>query len=226
MSISSYSDSVSRADILNALHRGLQGIDEAELDTLTDLASVCTYAPNTRLIHEDAIEDIFYFIVKGDVAVTVRVGADGERELGKRSVGQFFGEMALIDEGPRSASVTTLTETTTLELSASHFVSALTLCPNVALRIMRHVVSQLRHAIDENVQYYEEELAAARERETQLAQQVELLRIEIDQVRLQHEVHEVTDTDYFRTLRDKAGAMRERVNRDGGNKNPDRQEPS
>ncbi|MFN8482377.1 MAG: cyclic nucleotide-binding domain-containing protein [Anaerolineae bacterium] len=212
--------------MLAALRRGFAGIAEAELSTLCDLASVCTYPAATRLVHEDAIENLFYFLVKGDVSVTVKVGADGERELGRRSAGQFFGEMALIDSGPRSASVTTLTETTALELSTAHFVSALSLCPNVALRVMRHVVSQLRHAIDENVQYYEAELAAAREREIQLAQQVEMLRIEIDQVRLQHEVHEVTDTDYFRTLRDKAGAMRERLNRDGESKGASGQKES
>ncbi|MFN8497161.1 MAG: cyclic nucleotide-binding domain-containing protein [Anaerolineae bacterium] len=217
MSFSSQPETVTRADMLAALGRGFSGISDAELSTLCDLATVCTYPPQTRLIHEDAIEDQFYFIVKGDVSVTVKVGNESERELTKRTAGQFFGEMALIDRGPRSANVTTLVETTTLELSTSHFVSALSLCPNVALRIMQYIVSQLRHAIDQNTQYYEAELAAAREREMQLAQQVEMLRIEIDQARLQHEVHQVTDTDYFRSLTAKAGAMRERLNRDGGN---------
>ena len=212
---------VSRSDMLLALRGGFPNVDDAELNTLCDLATTCTYPPNTRLVHEDAIEDTFYFIIKGEVSVTVCVGDNAEHELTRRIAGQFFGEMALIDRGPRSASVTTLTETTALELSSSNFVSALALCPHVTVHIMQHIVSQLRNAVEENARYYEAELSAAREREKQLAQQVEMLRIQIDQARLQLDVHKVTDTDYFRDLQGKAGAMRERLNRDS----PDRKKP-
>ncbi len=218
MSASIERQPVSRSDMLRALHDGFTGVDEAELNTLCELATVCTYPPNTRLVHEDAIEDTFYFLIQGEVAITVQLSADAEHELARRTAGQFFGEMALIDRGPRSASVTTLTETTALELSTSHFVSALALCPHVTLRIMQHIVSQLRNAVEENARHYEAELAEAREREHQLAQQVELLRIEIDQARLQLDVHKVTDTDYFRDLQGKAGAMRERLNRDSADR--------
>ncbi len=48
------------------------------------------------------------------------------------------------------------------------------------------------------------------EREARLKQQVQELRIEIDEVKKAHQVAEITETDYFRTLSEKAARLRER----------------
>jgi hypothetical protein len=47
-------------------------------------------------------------------------------------------------------------------------------------------------------------------REAQLKQQIQVLRIEIDEVQKARQVSEITETDYFQTLQQKARALRER----------------
>ena len=71
--------------------------------------------------------------------------ADGEEmTLALMEAGDFFGEMALLDQGPRSASVRALTETTTLELSRESFEQLLLEEPTIAYGIMRELGKRLR----------------------------------------------------------------------------------
>ena len=53
-------------------------------------------------------------------------------------------------------------------------------------------------------------------REQSLRQQVQQLRVEIDEVKKAHQVAEITETDYFRELRDRAERMRQQQSQDPG----------
>jgi hypothetical protein len=54
-------------------------------------------------------------------------------------------------------------------------------------------------------------LAVVQRREAQLKQQIEQLKIEIDEVRRQKQVEEIVETDFFQNLKAKAAAMRAQV---------------
>lgn len=54
-------------------------------------------------------------------------------------------------------------------------------------------------------------LAAVQRREAQLKQQIEMLKIEIDEARRQQQVDEIVETDFFQNLKTKAAAMRAQV---------------
>ncbi len=89
-------------------------LDAHMLSTLRSLATVSSYPPGTPLTLQGQTERTFYVLESG-WAVVVRQMEDGEEHtlalLGPR---QSFGEMAILDDSPRMATVKTLTDATVL----------------------------------------------------------------------------------------------------------------
>lgn len=79
------------------------------------------------------------------------------------------------------------------------------------LKLLNTVASQATPAI-ENALLYEKALREAREREERLQQQIQALRIELDEVRQTKQVEEITETNYFQQLRSKADNLRDLLN--------------
>jgi MFS family permease len=79
------------------------------------------FAPGERIIVEGERGDDFFVIVAGEVIVTV----DG-KELNKLGPGDYFGEIAVLYDAPRSATVTATTELIVLSLDGPRFVAAVT----------------------------------------------------------------------------------------------------
>jgi len=75
------------------------------------------------------------------------------------------------------------------------------------LKLLTTVASQAAPPI-ENALLYEKTLREAREREAQLKKQIEALQIQIDEARTAKQVAEITETDYFQALREKADRLR------------------
>ncbi|MEC7263757.1 MAG: sigma 54-interacting transcriptional regulator [Bacteroidota bacterium] len=72
---------------------------------------------NHRIIQKGEIGDGMYLILKGKVKVH-----DKEHDYGTLAKGEYFGEYSLIDNKPRSVSVTALEETTLLKIQAANFL--------------------------------------------------------------------------------------------------------
>ncbi|MGA2286303.1 MAG: cyclic nucleotide-binding domain-containing protein [Dehalococcoidia bacterium] len=91
---------------------------------------------------EDAVA--FYLITKGRVSV-VR-GGDGKSQtaLASLTVGDFFGDMALLDSFPRSASIIASEDTECLVLSRWDFVAELRSNPNIAVQMLPVLSRRLR----------------------------------------------------------------------------------
>ena len=86
----------------------------------------------------------FYLITKGRVSV-VR-GAEGESQtaLAALGPGEFFGEMALLDSYPRSASVVAVEDTECLVLSRWDFTAELRSNPNIAVQMLPVLSRRIR----------------------------------------------------------------------------------
>ena len=82
-------------------------LSESQLITLFDSAEIIELKANTTFIHEGENDPCFYYIMKGAVSIFVNSGKK-EYVLATLTEGETVGEMALIDESPRSASVKTL----------------------------------------------------------------------------------------------------------------------
>jgi CRP/FNR family transcriptional regulator, cyclic AMP receptor protein len=95
-----------------------------------------------RVFAEGETGDALYMVMAG----TVRVHRE-ERLIAELGEGECFGEMALLDASPRSASVTALTEVSLLRISREDFQELLTDRPDVALGVIRVLTRRLRDAI-------------------------------------------------------------------------------
>ena len=101
------------------------------------------YAAGETLIHEGDLGDTAYSIVSGQVRVWKHV-SDGEIELARLGPGAIFGEMSLVDEKPRSASVTTVEPTRVKELKRAQFLECFQQDPEFATSLLRVLLERLR----------------------------------------------------------------------------------
>jgi len=124
--------------------RAFPGIKPDEIEELIANSKVRSYTPGAILCQENAVEDIFYMILEGDVEVTKVINNSEKRLLKTLSAGDFFGEMALIHDAPRAATVTAKSSITTLELDKAAFDRVLKNSSSVSLAMVREISSRLR----------------------------------------------------------------------------------
>lgn len=82
-----------------------EGLDESELQKIAALAKPRKYQRDEVIFHADERGDIFCLILRGKVKVTMISPEGKEIILSMLGPGDFFGEMALLDDEPRSATV-------------------------------------------------------------------------------------------------------------------------
>jgi hypothetical protein len=86
-----------------------------------------------------------YIIEDGRVEI-YRTAAGGELRIGTLEAGDFFGEMGLLDDQPRAASVRAATDTKLLRLDQTTFEQMIRRHPELSIRIMRSLCQRLRAA--------------------------------------------------------------------------------
>lgn len=124
--------------------RAFPGIQLHEIEELIANSQVRSYEAGTILCHENAIEDRFYMILEGEVEVTKNINNNETRLLKTLSPGDFFGEMALIHNAPRAATVTAKSPLTTLELDKSGFDRVLHNSSSIAMAMVSEISNRLR----------------------------------------------------------------------------------
>lgn len=131
---------------LRTLLKAFPGMSVDEARTLTRSGVVKSYPAGTMLCTEDRFESVFYIILIGGVQVTKKVNAAGSevRHLKSLRSGDFFGEMALIQEAPRAATVTTDQPTSVLEIHKEDFDELLSVSPSLSRALMQEVINRLR----------------------------------------------------------------------------------
>ena len=85
-----------------------------------------------------------YIIVSGKVKIVKRTADGDELEVAVHGPGEFFGEMTVLDNAPRSASVIALEDTECLHLTAWEFKARMKVHPEIALEILPVVVRRFR----------------------------------------------------------------------------------
>jgi signal transduction histidine kinase len=124
--------------------RAFPGIKPDEIEALIAHSSIHIYEPGTILCHENAVEDRFYMILEGEAEVTKIINNTEVRLLKTLSPGDFFGEMALIHNAPRAATVKVKTALTTLELDKAAFNQVLHNSTSIALAMVSEISNRLR----------------------------------------------------------------------------------
>ena len=107
--------------------------------------------PRDAVIFEDgSLGDYMYLIQEGQVKIT-KMSEDGrEKILEMLGPGDFFGEMALLDREPRSASVKTTTACVLLALSRMDFLGLLKQDHELTLELLRELARRIRET-DEQI---------------------------------------------------------------------------
>ncbi|MCS6909278.1 MAG: SpoIIE family protein phosphatase [Anaerolineales bacterium] len=126
------------------VRQAFPGVTEDDVRALMDVAVAQTYPAEHVLVHEGEIEHVFYILADGQAEISQKLGDGTKRVITTRQPGEFFGEMALIEKMPRSATVTALTKVTVLEVSEEAFQELLVSRPTLALAMIRRFVSNVR----------------------------------------------------------------------------------
>jgi CRP/FNR family transcriptional regulator, cyclic AMP receptor protein len=121
-----------------------------ELERVAEISRERVYPRNSVILFEDDPGDALYVVAHGQVKV-VLIGEDGrEVILSVLGEGEFFGEMALIDDEPRSAHVIAMNDSTLLVIRREDFQGILRQQPSIALALLRALSRRLRR-VDEKV---------------------------------------------------------------------------
>jgi len=98
---------------------------KAEVAIFVEHLQVEAVTAGTRVVSDGDVDDAWYIVLQGEVAVT-KDGPNGEHEFAVLSRGESFGEMALIDQAPRSADVTAVNDAILAQLSREAFLGIAT----------------------------------------------------------------------------------------------------
>ena len=135
-----------RKDVLDSLRSiPLFGrVSEADLEELATHLIERRFPKNATVVEEGLPGDYMYVIREGRVKVT-KASEDGrEKIMNFLEAGAFFGDMALLGDETRSASVKTLEESTLLALSRRDFIDLLRQSPDLALSVIEELANRLR----------------------------------------------------------------------------------
>jgi signal transduction histidine kinase len=120
------------------------GIQEDEAGEMVSVGKVNTYPIDVVLCTEGADEFVFYIVLDGEVEVTKVINDEETRILKHLTSGDFFGEMALIHNAPRAATVITMGSTTVLEINKNDFERLLQRSSSLSLAMVKEVSRRLR----------------------------------------------------------------------------------
>ncbi|HLF01627.1 MAG TPA: cyclic nucleotide-binding domain-containing protein, partial [Anaerolineales bacterium] len=132
-------------DKIAILRQTFDGLTEEELAEIAHLTHLREFPVDYILCREGAFEDTFYIMAAGQAVVTKKISDhEGERVLRNQGPGDFVGEMAIIQNAPRAATVRVTAPATVLEMGKADFEAMLRRSPRLALSIFRTTLNRMR----------------------------------------------------------------------------------
>lgn len=125
--------------------RLFEDLDDRSISAIANAIVEQSYAPGQEIVREGDSGVGAFIVRSGRVEVLQKRGGEIVK-LGELGPGDFFGEMALLDEFPRSATVRAVEPTTCLGLTRWHFRGILESHPQIALGILPVLTKRLRSA--------------------------------------------------------------------------------
>jgi CRP/FNR family cyclic AMP-dependent transcriptional regulator len=117
----------------------LGGLSNHELERVAALADIVDLPPERVLMSQGELGREMFVLVSG----SARIERDGQA-LGERGPGEVLGEIALLDGGPRTATVTLSAPSRLLVLARREFQTLLDEFPQIRLRVLESVAHRLR----------------------------------------------------------------------------------
>jgi CRP/FNR family transcriptional regulator, cyclic AMP receptor protein len=129
-------------------------IEPSKLKLLAFTSERLSFDPDQELFHQGDMGDAAYIVIDGEVAISIDAPAapTGRIELAKLGRGAIVGEIAILCDVPRTATVTARGKTVTLRISKDLFFRLITEFPQIAVEVMRELAHRLENT---NVQLRE-----------------------------------------------------------------------
>ncbi len=126
-------------------------LDDECLRPLTRVSRLRQIPRHTVVLHDGDRTDCIYFVLSGALKVQISDEEGREVILSMLGPGELFGEMGVLDDHPRSATVLAVESSEVVEIGKKDFKQCLVENPDVSLFIMRNLTKRLRLA-DRNIE--------------------------------------------------------------------------
>ncbi len=113
-----------------------------------------TYAPKKIILREGEYGKDVYIIISGSVLVTERQKSGQYKILNRLGPGEIFGEMAMLEDAPRSATLIAATDAKLLVLAPEHFEKIFQTHPRWAFKIIGALCRRIQSAFQQISDYY------------------------------------------------------------------------
>ena len=120
-------------------------LNESEISSLASKLIIRRFSPYQIIFHLGDPAGLLYIISSGKVKISHSTAEGQEAVLAILGAGDFFGELALLDDSPRSASAETLEDTETLTLHRDEFLNYLDNNPAFARHVLNVLARRIRH---------------------------------------------------------------------------------
>jgi len=121
-------------------------LDDRELTSVAAVAKARKYAKDDVVFHADESGDVFCLIREGGVKITMISPEGKEIILSMLGAGDFFGEMALLDNEPRSATVVATEPLELVTIWRTDFLSILSENFSITRKVLAELSKRLRNA--------------------------------------------------------------------------------
>ncbi len=119
-------------------------INDETVKRLMQISTPKTFKPNEYICYEGQPGDAMYIILKGCVGVYITGVLGNQTEVSRIMPGDFFGEMAVFDNLPRSASCIALEDVICVAVDKSLITKFFATCPDLALKLAENMSARIR----------------------------------------------------------------------------------
>ena len=125
-----------------------KGLNEDQLRTIAQHVTVKNCLKNVILVQEGQHPDAMFIVLTGKVKIYVSDEEGKELVLSTLGPGDYFGELALLDGAPRSATVSTIENATLVRMDKNQFDACVNRIPQIALNMLTNLASCIRNLND------------------------------------------------------------------------------
>ncbi len=121
-----------------------EGLTEDQLNSLSPFTYRKKFGPGELIVEEGHTGNGLYLNVSGNVEAIKGLGTEGQQTVNKLGAGEVFGEMALLGEWPRTASVRAVDNVECLGIDRWVFLAQLERQPQVGIKMLHILAQKLR----------------------------------------------------------------------------------
>lgn len=128
-------------------------LSEEEISMIIDNFNIIDFEENQVLFREGEEGSEMFIVRNGSVKPSFRLPEGNEREMAVFGKGDFFGEMSIFDNSPRSATCTVMEPTQLLSLKESDLLSMIQKNPEIAIKIMYRMLNITTRRLKDNGEF-------------------------------------------------------------------------